>query len=288
MIKTQVRASHDLGGVRISVLDGGSLRLDGGAMFGIIPKPLWSRRTPSDEQNRISLACNCVFAEFEGSDRRLMVETGVGPKMSDKEQAFFAVDPSLWLGATLQQLDIPRNSITDIALTHLHFDHAGGLTYGSPEDAAPTFPRAKVHVQKRELEDARANFAIMTRSYNEENFAPLDGCDAWRTLDGEQLIIPRVRALPSFGHTRGHQSILFEGKGRKALFIGDTLPTMAHIGAAYNMAFDLMPLENRDIKQKLLARAAEENWLLILPHEIATPVCEVRKDGDWFQLTPVA
>ena len=179
-------------------------------------------------------------------------------------------------------------TITDVVVTHLHFDHAGGLTHLADGQVRPTFPHARVHVQRQELADARRNFGVMTATYREENFHPLDAADAWHLLDGETEIVPGVRPRLTPGHTRGHHSIVVTGRDRTLVYGGDLLPTRHHAGAAYNMSYDLYPLENRASKQKLLAWLAGCDGLLALDHEIDTPVVAVRPDGDWFRLEPAA
>lgn len=290
--------SFDLGDCRVTLFSGGGLRLDGGAMFGIIPKPLWTRTTPADEHNRIALACNCLLVEWAGETaRRVVIETGHGAKFAAKEQALFAIDPANWLRPSLERAGVDPATLSDVILTHLHFDHAGGLTWapeGSPDVCRPTFPAARVHVQRREFDDARANFGIMTNTYREENFAALDAAGAWRLVDGEAELIPAprpglasIQALPTPGHTRGHQSILIRGRDRTALFVGDVMPTRAHVGRPYNMGYDLLPLDNRASKGALLARAAQEDWLVLIDHEPTTPVVRVAAEKDWFRLEPV-
>lgn len=278
----------DLGNCTVTLLSGGSLKLDGGAMFGLIPKPLWSRVYPTDDQNRIQLACNCLLVERPGSDQRIIIETGHGPKYGEKEQKIFAIDPTRWLLPSLAQAGIDPASVTDVVASHLHFDHAGGLTYQRDGQLLPTFPNARVHVQKPEFEDARANYGIMTATYREENYKPLDERDAWRLLDGQAEIAPHVRTIPTPGHTRGHHSIAVTGSDRTLVFSGDLMPTRHHLGAPYNMGYDLFPLENRASKHKLLTWLAENNALLAIDHEVETPILSVRPAKDWFELEPAA
>lgn len=287
----------DLGDCRVRLVSGGALRLDGGAMFGIIPRALWSRQTNPDEQHRIALACNCLYLEWDHSPRRAIVEVGHGPKFAEKERQIYAIDPVRWLLPYLIDGGVDPETITDVVLTHLHFDHAGGLTHlpglqpataarGAMDDLRPTFPRATVHVQRREFDDARANFGVMTQTYREENFVPIDRADLWRLHEGEVEPLPRVNLLPSPGHTRGHQSVLIAGRGASLLYLGDVMPTRDHVGPAYNMGYDLLPLENVASKRRLLSRAAAEKCLVLIDHEPRTPLVRVVADGDRFRLEP--
>ncbi len=277
----------DLGGCAITLIDGGRLKLDGGAMFGIIPKPLWRRSTPADEQNRIQLACNCLLVEWSGeSARRMIIETGHGPKYQAKEQGFFEIDPSRWLLNGLRAAGVEPETITDVVVSHLHFDHAGGLTHEHDGRLLPTFPNAKVHAQRREYEDARAGFGTMKTTYRQENVTPLDQANAWCLHDGEEQCVPGVRPLLTPGHTRGHQSVIVSGTDRTAIFAGDLMPTAAHVGAPYNMAYDLFPLDNRESKNKCLRQAAAEDWLIFIDHEVATPVMTAARDKSWYRLQP--
>lgn len=295
MSQPPILTKYDLGGAIITILNGGALRLDGGAMFGIIPRPLWSRMTPPDEQHRIDLACNCVLVEWPGSDRRVIIETGHGNKYEEKECRIYGINPSNWLEPTLTQARIPPDSITDVIMSHLHFDHAGGLTTHRDGRLCPTFPTARVHAQRREFDDARRNFGIMTMTYREENYLPIDEAGAWRLIDGETEIIPAPRpglasihARPTPGHTFGHHSIVIRGSSRTAVFVGDVMPTHAHLGAPYNMAYDLLPLENRESKRRLLTDAADQQWLLLLDHDPRTQAVEITRQKDWFIAAPAA
>ena len=218
------------------------------------------------------------------TDRRLIIETGHGAKYGDKEQRIFAIDPEHWLRPALLEAGIDPASITDVAVSHLHFDHAGGLTRADDGRFVPTFPQARVHVQRQEFDDARQGRGIMTATYREENFAPLDEIDAWQLLDGPAEIAPGVHARPTPGHTRGHQSIVVAGRDRSLVFGGDLMPTQHHLGGPYNMAYDLFPLENRSSKQELLGWLAERDGILAIDHETEQPLVRPTRDGAWFTL----
>jgi len=272
----------DLGGARVRLLDGGRFRLDGGAMFGIIPKPLWTRATTSDDRNRIQLGANCLLVE--SGARRIVVEVGLGDKYADKERDIYAIAPGRWLAPSLEAVGIEPGSITDVVQTHLHFDHAGGLTRERDGALTPTFPNAVVHVQRQEFDDARRNFGIMNITYRAENFDPISAAQRWNLLEGDGPIVDRLRAIVTPGHTRAHQSIVIEGADRTLCFSGDVLPTLAHAGPAWNMAYDLFPLDNRASKQRLLDAASRADWLLALGHEPNTPLARVVVDGKWFRV----
>jgi glyoxylase-like metal-dependent hydrolase (beta-lactamase superfamily II) len=276
---------YDLGNCTVTLVSGGQFKLDGGAMFGLIPKALWSRSYPADDQNRILLACNCLLVERPGTDRRVLIETGHGSKYTPKEQNIFALDPTCWLRPNLLALGVDPASITDVVVSHLHFDHAGGLTHNADGQLKLTFPNARVYVHKPELDDACANFGIMTATYRAENYSPLCAADAWRVIEGATEIAPGIHTLPTPGHTRGHHSIAVQGSDRVLAFGGDLMPTRHHLGAAYNMAYDLYPLDNRASKQQMLTWLAERDGLYAFDHELETPVVSVRRKGEWFELT---
>jgi glyoxylase-like metal-dependent hydrolase (beta-lactamase superfamily II) len=263
----------------VTLLDGGHLWLDGGAMFGIIPKPLWAKATEVDEQNRIPLAMTCLLVESAG--KRILVETGAGPKQKygEKEQGFFRFADH-WLLDSFQAAGLDRESIDFVIPTHLHFDHAGGGTM--PDDRGgytPTFPRARYIVQRGEWEDALAGYAVMSTTYRKENLAPLEEAGVLSLLNGEAEIVPGVRVLPLPGHTRYQQGIIIEGGDARVAQPGDMMPTSAHAGIRYNMAYDLLPYENMRNKERLLNEALRGGWRLLLGQDPREAVWQVQSDG---------
>lgn len=253
-----------VGDLSITVLDGGRLWLDGGAMFGIIPKPVWSRSVQVDDQNRIPLAMTCLLIETAG--RRILVETGAGgaAKYDAKERGFFSFSDYSILDS-LSVAGIDRDSIDTVVLTHLHFDHAGGGTLADGRGGyVPAFPRAHYVVQQGEWRDAVEGHAVMTGTYRRENLEPLEAAGLLAIVNGEAAIAPGVRVAPLPGHTRHQQAVWLEGGGRTVVQPADLLPTSAHVGLRHNMAYDLMPFENMVNKRDLLSRCAKHDWRLLL------------------------
>jgi len=273
------------------LLRAGELRLDGGGMFGVVPKSLWARLTEPDDQNRIRLHANCLLLE-NGSDR-VLVETGFGDKWSDKERGFYALERRSILDA-LAEADVDPGDIDHVVVTHLHFDHAGGLTH-LDADGEPTssFPNARVHLQRTEWEDANANKAVMTRTYLKSHLDPVaDQVVLHRTspehgdASEEILLQLRVRAIP--GHTWGQQAVVFRDAAGTVCFTGDVLPTVHHAAPAFNMGYDVEPYTNMLTKARLLEQAAAEDWRLVLPHEPDHPVVRVKAIAETgrFELVP--
>jgi glyoxylase-like metal-dependent hydrolase (beta-lactamase superfamily II) len=261
-----------IGNLTCHALDGGRSRLDGGAMFGVVPKPLWERRAPPDARNRIPLALRCLLIEHD--DGPVLVDTGVGNKENDKFIDIYAVENVGRHGPTLLEDAIVESGFTPdeikyVINTHLHFDHAGGNTVlpapGRPASLA--FPNATYVLQARELEFARHRNERTQASYLPPNFEPVDAARRWRLVDGSATVLPGIEVLPTPGHVPFHQSILVRSEGEVACFIGDLIPTVAHLPLAWIMGYDLEPLVTLESKRAFLARAEREDWLLIFEHE---------------------
>ncbi len=251
------------------LLRAGSFRLDGGAMFGIIPKALWQRTTDCDDQNRITLQTNCLL--LDNGERKVLIETGYGNKFEEKMRAQFALEERSIVDA-LGEEGVEVDEIDDVVLTHLHFDHAGGLTQRIPATSpkgidriVPTFPNARVHVQRREWDDALANRSTMTRTYLKEHLAPIK--NSLGLYNGEVEPIAGVWVSPAPGHTWGQQSVFFRDADGVVIFPGDVMPTVHHAGLAFNMAYDVEPFTNMQTKAKLLERCVDEGWRWVLDHE---------------------
>jgi glyoxylase-like metal-dependent hydrolase (beta-lactamase superfamily II) len=263
-------------------LDAGLQRLDGGAMFGVVPKPLWERRIPPDEKNRIPLALRCLLVEHP--DGLVLVDTGIGNKEDAKFLNIYAVENAGAAGPTRLEdaLAAAGHRPADVRWvinTHLHFDHAGGNTLCQPDGSvALAFPEARYVMQRRELDFASHTNERTKASYLLPNFAPVAASGRLRLVDGETEVLPGILLLPSPGHVPFHQSIVVREGGEAACFLGDIVPTAAHLPPAWIMSYDLEPLVTLATKKVLLARAAREEWQLVFFHDPVVARARVEPD----------
>jgi glyoxylase-like metal-dependent hydrolase (beta-lactamase superfamily II) len=258
-----------VGAIRIHTIEAGLQMLDGGAMFGVVPKPLWERRIPADDRNRIPLALRCLLVEAPGA--LVLIDTGIGNKESAKFHDLYGVEnegsPSM-LEDALRAAGFAPGDVDIVLNTHLHFDHAGGNTFTDDDDrTAPSFPGARYMVQKGEFDFAHGGSERVRASYLSKNFDPVAESDLWDFLDGPGLVTEGVRVVPTPGHTPFHQSVLIESEGRTACFLADVCPTAAHVPLPWIMGYDLEPLLTLESKRGLWTRAREEEWLLVFEHD---------------------
>ncbi|OGU03544.1 MAG: hypothetical protein A2085_08185 [Gemmatimonadetes bacterium GWC2_71_10] len=247
--------------------------LDGGAMFGVVPKPLWEKRIPADARNRIPLGLRCMLVEHP--DGLVLIDTGVGNKDDAKFTGIYGIENDGAPGPTALE-DAIRDAghapedVRWVVNTHLHFDHAGGNTLVTPSgEVKLAFPGATYVVQKGELEFATTPNERIRASYLLPNFAPVAAADRFRLITGETEVLPGIRCLPTPGHVPHHQSILVHSDGAAVLFLGDIVPTAAHLPAPWIMGYDLEPLVTLATKKQLLPRAAREDWTLVFEHDPA-------------------
>ncbi len=266
-----------IGNWELQTVSGGRFALDGGAMFGVVPKPLWQRITPADDRNRIQLGTNCVLAR--NGDHTLLIDTGYGGKLSEKELEIYAAEPGFPLIENLAALGIAPADIDFVVFSHLHFDHAGGGTRRTADGAlAPTFPQATYVAQGREWNDATSNAEELRGSYPLENLLPLSEAGQLRLISGEEEIVPGLTSLVTGGHTAGHQALAFRSGGATAAYLGDLCPTRAHLPRLWCMAYDVYPLDTRRRKPEVLAKAVAENWIVLWDHDPGTPASRIIAD----------
>jgi len=265
--------STRVGRIRIHAVEAGLQLLDGGAMFGVVPKPLWERKIPADERNRIPLALRCLLIEAPGA--LVLVDTGIGNKESEKFREIYGVanegSPTR-LEDGIRAAGFEPDDVDVVLNTHLHFDHAGGNTTRAEDGAVrPSFPAARYVVQRGEFEMAHSSNERILASYLGHNFDPVAEARLWDFVEGDAVVTEGVRVLPSPGHTPHHQSVLVESEGRTACFLADVCPTSAHLPLPWVMGYDLEPLVTLESKRGLWVRARREDWLLVFEHDPETP-----------------
>ncbi len=276
--------SVQLGDFRLDVVSDGTFRLDGGAMFGVVPRVLWERVYPPDERNRIRLGLNCLLVRT--GRETVLVDTGIGQKWSDRELDMFGIEHETTVADSLAELGLSPNDVDVVVCTHLHFDHAGGNTRpgadGAPE---PTFPRARYVVQAGELMTARAPHERERASYLPANWEPLVASGQLETVEGEVEIVPGIRAFPVRGHNDYTQLVEVESGGERAVYFADIIPTTRHLRPAWVMGYDLYPVELLERKKELLSRAIDEQWVCVFEHDHEMPLARITRDE---RGTPVA
>jgi glyoxylase-like metal-dependent hydrolase (beta-lactamase superfamily II) len=268
-----------LGAFEIYPISDGRFRLDGGAMFGVVPKVLWEKCCASDDLNRISLSLTALL--IRANDKNILVDTGLGPKGDEKFERMFAVERTPTIFESLKRLGLGPDDIDLVINTHLHFDHAGGNTIREEDGRVrPAFPKARYVIQRGEFEDASRANERTRASYRAENFTPIAHIDQWEFLHGDTELVPGVTAVVTAGHTRCHQSVKIESEGQAAFFLGDLIPTVSHLPLPYIMGYDLFPIQTLETKRWVLDRAFEERWLLLFEHDPAVQAGYVRKDQE--------
>jgi glyoxylase-like metal-dependent hydrolase (beta-lactamase superfamily II) len=255
-----------LGGLRVMGLRDGFFSLDGGAMFGVVPKTLWARRFPADDRNRITLGLNSFLVR--GGEKTVLVETGIGGRLPGRLAELYALDRGEGLAAALAGAGVLPEEIDVVINTHLHFDHCGGNTRRDEAGGVvPVFPRAEHVVQRAEWEDALRPNDRDRGSYLPDNYLPLERAGRIRLAAGEERVAPGVTVVPAPGHTRGHQAVKVEGGGRTLFILGDMVPTSAHVRTSYVMSYDLFPLETMRQKKKFFEEGAAGSWIYGFIHD---------------------
>ena len=266
------------GDYRLEVLPDTEFRLDGGAMFGVVPRVLWSRVCPPDEHNRIRLNMNCLF--IEAGRERILVETGMGDKWSARQTQMYAVGRKRTLGESLKAMTgFGPEEITIVINTHLHFDHAGGNTrLDDAGRAVPAFPNARYFVSRAEYEHARAPHERDRASYMPENWEPLLESGQLELKEAAYEVVPGLFMETVVGHSRTMQCLRLERGGRTLFGFADLVPMRAHVSFAWIMGYDLYPVETLEAKKRLLPQAAREDWLCLFYHDPEVPLCRIREE----------
>ncbi|MHB1133630.1 MAG: MBL fold metallo-hydrolase [Chloroflexota bacterium] len=270
----------------MSFVSDGHFRLDGGLMFGVVPRVLWQRRLAPDESNRVGLELNCLLVRRDGE--YALVDTGLGTNLSAKEQSvFWGLSPGPRLLDNLAAQGLAPEDISLVVHTHLHIDHCGGDTLRREGRLRPAFPRARYLVQRQEWEDFSQPNERTRASYLTELLQPLVESGQLELLDGETQVTSYLRCIPTPGHTRGHQSVLVGEGPRKALHLGDVAPFAVHFERlAWIPAMDVLPLDTLEAKRYLLAEVIANDYLLIFYHENELAAARLERQGDDYRIVP--
>lgn len=250
----------------LHTISGGRFLTDGGAMFAVVPKPLWTRKVTPDPLNRIQQATHCLL--IQTGEKNILIDSGYGSKLSEKQRKLHGSEAGNPLETSLAEAGVSREQIDAVLLTHLHFDHAGGLTRKREDNTLELeFPNAEIVVQRGEWETARANWPELRGVYSQENLDPLAESDNLRLIEGDGEFLPGVRTLVTGGHTEFHQAIVIERGGETLVYLGDICPTHWHLPTAWCIGYDLFQLQTRRMKQKLLPEIAQNNWWALFDHD---------------------
>ncbi len=275
-----------IGAIDVDLLCDGTFRLDGGAMFGVVPKPLWEKKTAPDAANRILLGLHPLLVRTAG--RVIVVDTGIGRKEKGKFAEIFAVGGETDVVTSLAGFGLRPEDVDTVVCTHLHFDHAGGGTRLDEEGrAVPTFPKARHVLQRIELFDATHATARSRASYFPDNWEPIAAAGLLDLVEGESEIAPGVRTVLMKGHIRATQGIAVESQGEGAFYPADMIPTSAHVPPPWVMGYDLYPLDTLAFKERLLPRLAGEGWVLFFEHDPVVGAARLHREGRDFAVEPV-
>jgi glyoxylase-like metal-dependent hydrolase (beta-lactamase superfamily II) len=268
----------------VPLLDG-FLRLDGGAMFGVVPKPLWQKRTEADERNRIPLGLRPLLVRTPG--RNILIDAGIGGKVTPKDAEIYAVDRRPGLEASLASVGLTPDDIDVVIASHLHFDHAGGFTRVAGDRLVPAFPRAAYYVRRGEWEDATHPHERNRASYLAENFVPLEDAGVLKFIEGDGDLFPGVSVWRTGGHTMHHQIVRIESGGRAGVFTADLMPTSAHVDPPWIMGYDLYPMDTLQYKKAFLAEAIAREYVIFFEHDPVIAAGVIRETGGRLSVEPV-
>jgi len=261
-------------------------RLDGGAMFGVVPKTLWAKRAPADERNRIVMAMRPLLVRGE---RLMIIDAGAGEKMPAKLQEIYAFEPGEHLEASLAAAGVAAADIQIVLASHLHFDHAGGFTSHDPSGAlVPRFANARYVINAGEYEDATHPHERNRASYFEDNYVPLEAAGVVDFTYGDEVIMPGVRVRRTGGHTRWHQIVYLESGGQTAVFAADLIPSAAHVDVPWIMGYDLFPMETLEFKRAFVREAIEREYVIFFEHDPHMTAGYIKERDGRVYVEPVA
>jgi glyoxylase-like metal-dependent hydrolase (beta-lactamase superfamily II) len=287
---TPLVQSAQLGRWRIHAIQAGGQKLDGGAMFGVVPKPLWERKIRPDDRNRIALGMRCLLVEHESG--LILIDTGAGNKENEKFHDIYGVENRGENDATqledgLRDLRVHPSDVSLVINTHLHFDHAGGNTARTADGKIVlAFPKARYVVQAGEYEYATHTNERTAASYFPHNFVPIHEAGRFDFVSGEREVVQGVTVVPTPGHVPFHQGIRLESDGEVAFYLGDLAPTVHHLPLPWIMGYDVEPLVTLETKRRILHQAVQGDWVMIFEHDARIPWSRIAHDGKSYVLSP--
>ena len=274
-----------LGNIEVRFLDAGTFGLDGGAMFGVVPKVLWEKKSAPDANNRIRLRANSLLVRQ--AKKNILIETGNGTKLDAKLRSVYNVQGGDTLVESLARAGVSPEQIDLVINTHLHFDHCGGNTTICENRILPTFRRARYVVQRAELEHAMNPTERDRASYFPENFAAISKEGRWDLADGDRELLPGISVVRIPGHNADIQAVVISGGGRTLAFVADLLPTRHHIQLPWIMAYDLYPLETLETKRQWLPRIIDGGWIVVFGHDPDVAAATLHERGGKIEIEAV-
>lgn len=273
-----------LGPFALYTIETGRFRLDGGAMFGVVPKTLWSRQIEADDKNRIPMAMRCLLITSENTGKVYLIDNGCGTKFDEKYEKIYALDHGHSnLTDSLSYHGFEPEDITDLILSHLHFDHCGGTTYYDDSgELRHAFPNATYHVTEKHWETANNPNAREKASFFKENIEPMKSSGRLHLVDENHTYEEGLSAIPVSGHTISQQLPKIEAEGKTLVFAADLLPTHVHVPLPWVMGYDMYPVQTLEEKKRILNEAADDGWYFFLEHDAQQEVITVKKEKGKF------
>jgi glyoxylase-like metal-dependent hydrolase (beta-lactamase superfamily II) len=264
-----------------------SFKIDGGAMFGVIPKVIWEKLVTSDVFNRVTLDINVFLVKTGG--KNILIDVGMGNALTEKQKKIFGIEKDSQLEIGLAKLGLKPEEIDYVILSHLHSDHAGGIVkFNQNKEKIPSFPKAKYVAQKKEFEEAISPDERTAATYFVDNLKLLEKENLWQLIEGDAPILPEIKVFNSSGHTGGHQTVLISSPGEKILFPGDIIPTVHHLKIAYVAGVDLFPVETMKIKKEFIEHCLSDGWLLAFDHDVNVKIGKLKKIEDKLEVEKLA
>jgi len=275
-----------IGQFELYSIETGRFRLDGGAMFGVVPKALWSRKIAADEKNRIPMATRCLLIRSQTTERLYLVDNGCGDKFNEKMKSIYSLDfEHSDLERSLSELDLKPGDITDLVFTHLHFDHCGGTTtYDSDNNLVHRFSNATYHINKQHWQTATNPNAREKASFLKENIEPIANHDKLHLVEDRYVFEDGFTTIPANGHTIGQQLPYIYDDKRTLVYSADLIPTHAHIPLPWIMGYDMFPVQTLKEKEQFLKEAAANNWYLYLEHDAHNEIITVEDEDGRFSV----